>query len=924
MRVTLLAADLHETGVAARTTTHLAGLLGVAGHDVALLSVLRTADGPPHALDGPRAVAARLPARHLIDLRDRRRPRADGDLDADALLALHRTPSALDGGARQTSALTDLALEAALGRLETDVLVTTSPALLAAAVALAPPSVALVHLAPGPGTPAWLDGDPALTARAAGRADALVVPDRASGTLVTTALRDLGAGPLPPVHLVPLALAPGWRPGARHVERPGDPGGTVVGEGRLTSSQQWESLVRAFGSVADRLPGWRLRLLGTGDRRASLLALARRSGLHDLVELPGAPADLAAEWARADVAAWPGRLDSGLPLLEAMAAGVPVVAPDVPSGARESLLDGHDGLLVPPASEPALAAALLRLAGDVELRRRLAAGARETAAATTTDEAAAAWDAVLSAAVERRSAARASGSPGRLAATPDRLAASAPHRRRDAPAGVTGAEVTPREARATALRLVAAAADRAAADRWFVVPPRPGEPAVVVLPAAARDGFLAGLLEADAPAWLCLRDPGDDHWPERHGAVAELARDLRRGRTRRVCLEPWPSAGGRRTLLGQGCSVDVEFWAEGPDGDLTAARPNRFVTAVTAADRPTGRTTVDGVDLPTFAMVAAPTVEDCRFEVDVVVTWVDGTDDAWDERRRARLAEVTGVARTERASGRARFTDHDELRHALRSLHLFVPWVRTIHLVTAGQRPAWLVEHPRLRVVDHREILPASALPTFNSHAIEAALHRVPGLAEHFVYLNDDVLLGRPLTPQHFFSPAGSAAVFPATAPIGLDDPGAAPYLLAAHRNRRLLHEAFGAVPLHQLAHTPHPHRVSTLQRVEQLFPEALEQTRHSPFRSETDVSVLSSLAQHVGLLTGAAHVGRLEHRFVDLTRATLPRELRALVAERDVDTLCLGDHHRSALRQGAVDTLLADFLATWVPLPAPWERAEG
>jgi hypothetical protein len=914
VKVTLLALDLDEPGVPARTVTHLGALLAAGGHDVRLLSVRRSGDGPPQALDGPRATA--LATEHLLDVRaEVPRSLVARDLAADEAADLHAAPSTLAPAdwSWQTSALTDLALEAALADLATDVLVTTTPALLAAAVQLAPAGTAVVHLEQRP-APAL--ADEGSTARVAARADAVVVSSRAAADLVRPAL-----GPLAPrVHTVPPVLAPGHRPMARHAPRSG---GVIVGEGRMSTAQQWDALVRAFGTVAERLPGWRLRILGHGERHNDLVALTRRLELHDRVELPGHAADLAAEWARADVAAWTARVDgTGLGLLEAMAAGVPVAAYDAPTGVREVLIDDHNGLVVAPGSEAGMAAALVRLADDPQLRRRLGAGARETASAYPAEELIAAWDGVLDAAVRGHTV------PGRPSAGGGRLARSLVDRRPgtrpapgEAPPGVSGAEVTPSQARQLALRTAADAARAAAGDHWFVVPPRPGEPALVVVPMARRRATLDALAAADVPAWMCLHDPGDQHWPERHDDVAVLARELQRGRTTRVALEPWPTAGGRRTMLGQGCSVDLEFWPEGPDGELLAPRPTRFLAEVPAGDRPTATVAVAGLELPTFGLMTWPTVEDCRFAVDVVCTWVDASDEEWNASREERLAEVSGIGRDRRSSGRARFADHDELRHALRSVHLFAPWVRTVHLVTAGQRPAWLADHPAVRLVDHREILPPEALPTFNSHAIEAALHRVPDLAEHFVYLNDDVFLGRPLTPQHFFSPAGSPAVFPAAGTLGLDDPDAAPYLLAAQNNRRLLREAFGAVPLHLLAHTPHPHRVSTLREVEERFPDAVAGTRRSPFRSETDVSMLSSLAQHYGLLTGQAHVAPLEKQFVDITRASLRRDLRTLLATRDVDSFCLGDHHQTALRPGAVDDVLAEFMAGYVPLPAPWER---
>ena len=161
--------------------------------------------------------------------------------------------------------------------------------------------------------------------------------------------------------------------------------------------------------------------------------------------------------------------------------------------------------------------------------------------------------------------------------------------------------------------------------------------------------------------------------------------------------------------------------------------------------------------------------------------------------------------------------------------------------------------------MDHAAILPPDALPTFNSHAIESALHKVPDLAEHFVYLNDDFFLGRPLGPETFFTPAGLAAVWLSPNSIGLDEtPDAAPYLKAAWNNRRLLQEAFGAVVTDNLAHAPYPHRRSVLEEIERRFPDEVARTARSPFRSDTDLSMLSSFAQHFGLLTGTSYVARI------------------------------------------------------------------
>ena len=142
------------------------------------------------------------------------------------------------------------------------------------------------------------------------------------------------------------------------------------------------------------------------------------------------------------------------------------------------------------------------------------------------------------------------------------------------------------------------------------------------------------------------------------------------------------------------------------------------------------------------------------FPVDVVYTWVNGNDPAHAAKRTAFLAERKDIHSN--ALDAARFRDNDDLRYSMRSLEMFAPWVRRIIVVTDAQTPSWLnVKHPKIRVVDHADFVPARYLPTFNSHVIEAYLHTIPDLADHFVYLNDDFFLGRPCHKTEFFTPNG-------------------------------------------------------------------------------------------------------------------------------------------------------------------------
>ncbi|CAG5927464.1 N-acetylglucosamine-1-phosphotransferase subunits alpha/beta [Menidia menidia] len=110
----------------------------------------------------------------------------------------------------------------------------------------------------------------------------------------------------------------------------------------------------------------------------------------------------------------------------------------------------------------------------------------------------------------------------------------------------------------------------------------------------------------------------------------------------------------------------------------------------------------------------------------------------------------------------SRFEDNEELRYSLRSVEKHAPWVRHIFIVTNGQIPSWLnLDNPRVTVVSHQDIfLNDSHLPTFSSPAIETHIHRIPGLSQRFIYLNDDVMFGKDVWPDDFYSHSKGQKVY--------------------------------------------------------------------------------------------------------------------------------------------------------------------
>lgn len=100
----------------------------------------------------------------------------------------------------------------------------------------------------------------------------------------------------------------------------------------------------------------------------------------------------------------------------------------------------------------------------------------------------------------------------------------------------------------------------------------------------------------------------------------------------------------------------------------------------------------------------------------------------------------------------ARFRDYGFLKYWFRGIEQFAPWVRKIHFVTTGQVPEWLdVDNPRIHLVRHEDFIPQEFLPTFNSVVIERYMYRIEGLAEHFVYFNDDFYIINHISVDRFF-----------------------------------------------------------------------------------------------------------------------------------------------------------------------------
>lgn len=157
---------------------------------------------------------------------------------------------------------------------------------------------------------------------------------------------------------------------------------TVVAVGHLAPVKGFDLLVEAFARCAPAHPEWRLVIWGEGDQRTRLEELSARLGVGERVAMPGRSARPGIWVQDAGIFVLSSRHE-GFPnvLLEAMAAGLPVVATDCPVGGARTLLDnGTSGRLVPSEDIAALAAALDGLMANPAERRRLGEAARRSVA----------------------------------------------------------------------------------------------------------------------------------------------------------------------------------------------------------------------------------------------------------------------------------------------------------------------------------------------------------------------------------------------------------------------------------------------------------------------------------------------------------------------------------------------------------------
>ena len=292
-------------------------------------------------------------------------------------------------------------------------------------------------------------------------------------------------------------------------------------------------------------------------------------------------------------------------------------------------------------------------------------------------------------------------------------------------------------------------------------------------------------------------------------------------------------------------------------------------------------------------------------DIDAVVAWVDGNDPRHIEKRNkfrhGRRDHVEATRNT-------RFDQSGEVYFCIASILKYAPFIRKIWIITDDQRPAMIDEFARaglcspekIEIVDHKTILSGyeQYLPTFNSLVIESAMHRIPGLADRFIYFNDDFFLNRPQTVDDWFTDAGPvirSRLLPTRATkfktrlraflrrVTFRPPNTKP---SFGRNQEAAAARFGMYENYwAIGHHAHPVRKKTLEDYFSEHPDLLEAQFQHRFRSVFQILPVS-LANHIEILRfGVTPVEYEKPAYVKPTsEEKLPKFLEKIRTE---STLC-------------------------------------
>ena len=315
----------------------------------------------------------------------------------------------------------------------------------------------------------------------------------------------------------------------------------------------------------------------------------------------------------------------------------------------------------------------------------------------------------------------------------------------------------------------------------------------------------------------------------------------------------------------------------------------------------------------------SPTGNSCP---DIVYLWVNGQDSQWLERRQAAEKQYYGPQSCRFSNVEGRFRDNDELRYSLRSLVPHLDYLGQIFIITDQQRPHWLLEHPRIRVIDHSCLRGAERGPTYSSKALEACLDRLP-TSENFIYLNDDVFLGPNFSLNHFFDQTQQKTVVHFEQLEDRDPLHDVSQNLAMTVSHEILAKNFNSqlFQAKPMAHAPRYLIQEKLSLLFNMFPEAVHEAREEIFRESSIPSVVADLYGRWLLASANAIEKPVPHSLLSSGSPLIKEQLNELKKMHDqLSYFCINDTLDNTPSTHTSFLLIQSVLSEIFPEPSEFE----
>ena len=343
-------------------------------------------------------------------------------------------------------------------------------------------------------------------------------------------------------------------------------------------------------------------------------------------------------------------------------------------------------------------------------------------------------------------------------------------------------------------------------------------------------------------------------------------------------------------------------------------------------------------------------------KIDFVLPWVDASDPYWVTSKKQ--YEDSGENQEDNHTI-TRFRDMNTLKYALRSIEKNCPWFHKIYLITTGHIPDWLdLSHPKIKLITHEELfIDKTALPVFNSNAIEMNLVNIRGLSEKFVYLNDDMIIWKPLKIDRFFTNNKPVDFFhhawiPRNKLFELLK-GKDIWIDAINNNIRLINEKFIIfkidnnqyyhhsykttdkvsnffyINLYKKVfwikhwHHPQPYCKKTIQEVYKTYPKEMIACSHNKFRSSSDITPY--LYRYWHLIKG--DFSPYDHQDGFVAKITnfsyLQKILKKLKENEKINFVCFNDQMNDISDKEFKQTsiILENYLKNIFPTKASFEK---